>query len=399
MLKEQIQVAAGHRVFGQGDHGDCAYLIETGRIEILHEEEEGTGERCVATLGVHDIFGELALLGEGVRSASARAVGDVRLTVLTRDFFAGCLQQTEPIMRHLLRTVAARLQRELDLPVENSLMAEVDQARAVMQIQLTRELNAALERSELSVALQPIVNLRGGTCVGFEALARWQSPRYGAIPPSRFVPLAEDSGLIGDLGRYILRRAVADAATLMAVVPDLYVSINVSPRQFADATLFPTLARALIEHALPARQVRLEVTESVLMRDMAITQEFFAAARELEVGVLIDDFGTGYSALAQLHRFQIDGVKLDRSFINGIDSDARVRAVVRAVSQLCGELGIHTIAEGVETREQADACLALNIEHAQGYLYSPGVPLAAASQWLRHQLSMAMPEPMVASLS
>lgn len=393
MIREQIRIAQGQPVFLQGEPGNCAYLIDMGHVEIVHAEGDGR-ERSVAMLGVHDIFGELALLGENKRSASARAATDVCLTVLSREFFSECLQKTEPITRHLLRTVTARLQRELKVPVpeEKSLQADVDHARALVQIQLTQGLTRALEQRELDAALQPIVSLADESIVGFEALARWQSPQYGSVPPSRFVPLAEQSGLIREFGRYLIRQAMANVIPLSEVVEGLYLSINISVRQFSDPELFPTLAKSLEESRLKSSQIKLEITESVLMQDLASARDFFAASRELGVGVLIDDFGTGYSALSQLHRFDIDAVKLDRSFIVGVPQDRRIEAVVRAVGQLCRELGISTIAEGVETREQADACRALGIDNAQGFLYSPALLREAAQRWLnRHQASRAGP--------
>jgi EAL domain-containing protein (putative c-di-GMP-specific phosphodiesterase class I) len=387
MIREQIRIAQGQPVFSQGESGDCAYLIDMGRIEIVYAEESGR-ERRIAMLGVHDIFGELALLGENKRSASARAATDVCLTVLSLEFFSECLQKTEPITRHLLRTVTARLQHELrvPVPVETSLQADVDQARALMQIQLTQGLTRALEQRELDAALQPIVALADESIVGFEALARWQSPQYGAVPPSRFVPLAEQSGLIREFGRYVIRQAMANVMPLSAVVEGLYLSINISVRQFSDPELFPTLAKSLETSRLKPAQIKLEITESVLMQDLAAAHEFFAASRALGVGVMIDDFGTGYSALSQLHRFDIDAVKLDRSFIAGVSQDRKVESVVRAVGLLCRELGITTVAEGVETREQADACRALGIDNAQGFLYSPALLREAAEGWLQqHQ--------------
>ncbi len=384
MIREQIRIARGQPVFVQGDQGNCAFLIDSGSVEILHREGQG-GERRVATLGVHDIFGELALLGDSMRSASARATADTCLTVLTQEFLADCLQKTEPITRHLLRTVTARLQRQLDVPVETSLQADVDQARALMQIQLTQGLTAALEREEISIALQPIMALSDESTAGFEALSRWHSPQYGVVPPSRFVPVAEQSGLMREFGRYVIRHAIRTVDSLQSLVPGAYLSINVSVRQFSDPELFPSLEQALSQSSLTPAQIKLEVTESVLMQDQAITHDFFAGCRTMGVGVMIDDFGTGYSALSQLHRFDIDAVKLDRSFIAGVDSDRRVEAVVRAVSRLCAELGIRTVAEGVETREQADACRSLGIDHAQGFLYSPALLREPAERWLRQR--------------
>lgn len=382
MLHKQLHLSRGQRVFEQGDVGDCAYLIESGSVEILHREEGGA-EHCVAVLGVHELFGELALLGEQRRAASARAASDTCLTVLPAGFFEDCLNSAEPLTRYLLRTVTARLQRQMDLQVSESPSAERDQDRAVTQIQLTRQLAVALQRTdEITSALQPIVDLNSGRIIGFEALARWHSAELGRVTPAQFIPVAEQSGLIAELGRYMLRQALAQLAQLPGR-EQLFISINVSVRQFDDPLLFEQIAESLQAHGLAPRQIKLEITESLLMHDQQQTQRFFASCAALGVPVAIDDFGTGYSALAQLHRLKVDTVKLDRSFVADLRSDARLEIVVGAVSALCAQLGVATVVEGVETVEQTDACRVLGIGSAQGFLYSPAVSSQQAAELLR----------------
>ncbi|HEX6041204.1 EAL domain-containing protein, partial [Longimicrobium sp.] len=239
---------------------------------------------------------------------------------------------------------------------------------------------AALARTELRLFFQPIVSLVTGEVVGAEALARWDHPVHGWVPPDRFITLAEDTGLIGSLGAWVLAEAARQVALWRATLPAaaaLEVSVNVSPWQLRE-DLVETVAAALGEYGLPPAALKLELTESSLVEDPATAAGVLRALKRREVQVYLDDFGTGYSSLSSLHRLPLDALKIDRSFVGGMDGGTtgahKGAEIVRTIVALARSLGVRVVAEGVETHEQLAALRALGCDFAQGYLISPPLP-------------------------
>jgi diguanylate cyclase (GGDEF)-like protein len=257
-----------------------------------------------------------------------------------------------------------------------------DQVRA--RIELEVALRQALADGQLYVAYQPIVRLSTGEPLGAEALVRWVHPQRGQIPPSVFVPVAESSGLIGTLGTWVRREALRQLGvwrTDGTVADGFYMSINVSAQQFSEPDLPLIVAAELVEFGVPSRAVALEMTESVMVDGSSVTGRVLYELRELGVKLLIDDFGTGFSALGYLRRFPVTGVKIDRSFVTGLGTDAEDEEIVRAVVAMSTAMGLSVIAEGVETRLQRDALAAVGVVNGQGWLWGPAV---AATEFAVH---------------
>jgi diguanylate cyclase (GGDEF)-like protein len=247
------------------------------------------------------------------------------------------------------------------------------------RLELETALRAALERGELSVAYQPIVDLASGTICEVEALARWQHPIRGPIPPARFIPVAEESGLIVQIGEWVLAESCRQAVRWQAAHPTrepLVVSVNLSGRQLQEPGLVETVTRVLIETGLAGSALKLELTESVVMESTESTFETLSRLRALGVRLAIDDFGTGYSSLAYLKRFPVDVLKIDRSFVAGLGHDAQDAAIVESIITLARGLGLVVTGEGVETAEQAVSLKRMGCDLAQGYFYA--VPLTPA---------------------
>jgi diguanylate cyclase (GGDEF)-like protein len=249
-------------------------------------------------------------------------------------------------------------------------------AATIERVELENDLRTALERDELRLHYQPLVDLATDRIVGVEALVRWQHPTRGLVPPLAFIPLAEDTGLIVQIGRWVLETACRQARTWLDERPDspLVMSVNLSPRQFAQPTLVAEISDILELTGLPADRLELEITESILLDEGDMSAAALRALRELGVGLVLDDFGTGYSSLSYLRRLPLDTIKIDRSFIDGLDSDDANLPIVQAVIALAHGLGIEVVAEGIETAGQLACLRDLVCDRGQGFYYARPKP-------------------------
>jgi predicted signal transduction protein with EAL and GGDEF domain len=228
-------------------------------------------------------------------------------------------------------------------------------------------LERALHSNQFKMVYQPIVKAENGEILGFEALIRWDSPEHGAISPAEFVPIAEELGLIGEIGAWVLREACATAASWLRRGEPMRVCVNLSPCQLADPGLATLVAETLAAVSLPASLLELELTETALMEQRDEGAERLCELRALGVRISLDDFGTGYSSLARLQRLPLDALKIDRSFVAEIGV-ATGTEFVRSIIELAHTLGLQVIAEGVETPEQLEALHELGSDQMQGYL-------------------------------
>jgi diguanylate cyclase (GGDEF)-like protein len=251
-------------------------------------------------------------------------------------------------------------------------------ARAVRRLETERELRHALERDEMELHYQPVVALGSGEIVGLEALVRWNHPERGLLDPGEFVPIAEDSGLIEPIGRWVQETACRQALGWHDLRPDhrpLDISVNLSARQVAHRELADAVGEILSGTGLDPVNLRLEITESVLVEESASAIATLEALSGLGVRLVLDDFGTGYSSLAYLNRFPFDALKIDRSFVEGLGIEQERTAIVEAVIGMARALSLDAIAEGVENEAQLSELRRLGCDYAQGHLFSR--PLSA----------------------
>jgi EAL domain-containing protein (putative c-di-GMP-specific phosphodiesterase class I) len=256
---------------------------------------------------------------------------------------------------------------------------------ALEQMQLKTDLSMALERGEFRLVYQPVAELGSGAVRGVEALVRWDHPRRGPIGPAQFIGLAEETGDIVALGRWVLREACRQAVAWMALpgAHRLTVSVNLSPRQVADANVVADVMIALRDTGLPPECLTLEITESALMQDIESTTATLAALKAIGLRLAIDDFGTGYSSLSYLRRFPVDILKIDRSFVATLDSSETEAALVRSILSLGRTLELETIAEGIEREGQLRELQALGAHLGQGYFFARPLDAAAISALVR----------------
>jgi EAL domain-containing protein (putative c-di-GMP-specific phosphodiesterase class I) len=273
---------------------------------------------------------------------------------------------------HLLRDADTAMYRAKVRGTRHAVFDTSMHERAMAALRLENELRRALERGELRVHYQPIVEISSGKTLGVEALVRWEHRERGIVPPSEFIPLAEETGMVVPLGRWVLEQA---CRALSALPEAVQLSVNLSGRQLLQPDFPEQLSQLLRDQNIEPSRLRLELTESMLIGNGAAAQQALSHLRSTGVRLCIDDFGTGYSSLSYLHELPIDALKIDRSFIGAIGQDERKHKIVQSIVLLGKGLGIEVVAEGVETAQQAEELRKLGCERAQGYYYSRPLPL------------------------
>ncbi|MFO1111950.1 MAG: EAL domain-containing protein, partial [Bradyrhizobium sp.] len=302
----------------------------------------------------YDIDGQQALIGTSVGIAVSPGDGDMAEKLLRNADLA--LYRAKGDGRGTFRFFESHMDEHM-------------QARRIME----QDLRKALPAGEFELYYQPVVNLESSEISGFEALIRWNHPEHGQVPPSTFVPLAEEIGFIVPLGEWVIREACIAAARW----PEhLNVAVNISAVQFRGTSLMPVIVNALAASGLHPTRLEIEITETVLLRDRDATLAILHQLRALGIRIAMDDFGTGYSSLTYLQSFPFDKIKIDRSFVKDITDNTGSLYIVRAVAALANGMGMAATAEGVETREQLDKIAAVGCTEMQGYLFSKPLPVA-----------------------
>lgn len=264
-------------------------------------------------------------------------------------------------------------------------------ALSLRRLSLATELREALQYNQLELYYQPQLDTRSKKIIGVEALLRWKHPVMGSISPAEFIPIAESTGLIVPIGQWVIERATRQLSEWRKLgIGPLRVAVNISAVQFRQVDLAEQIARTAEAHNIPPEWLELELTESLLMRDVESATNQLKKLKALGFKLVIDDFGTGYSSLSYLRRFPLDGLKIDRSFIDEVNRNTDDTAITLAILSMARSLRLMVIAEGVETREQFDFLLAHDCDEVQGYLFSPPVPEAVLTPLLR-QASPSFP--------
>jgi diguanylate cyclase (GGDEF)-like protein len=248
-------------------------------------------------------------------------------------------------------------------------------ANSIERLQLETDLRKAIARDELMVYYQPKVDTASGRLLGAEALLRWQHSEYGMIPPSNFIPLAEETGLIMPIGNWVLDRVCRQIRTWQAAgLPSVQIAVNISAHQFRQPDLVDRVVDVLATHRIEPALVELELTESAVMRNPEVAINTLMQLHAQGVRLAVDDFGTGYSSLSYLKRFPLDKLKIDRSFVQDLDTNTASAEIVGAIIAMAHTLGLSVVAEGVETADQLDKLSGLGCDEIQGFYYSRPVP-------------------------
>ena len=355
---DRLLIQVAHRLRGAVREGDMVARLGGDEFTVLCR---GTGDPTVASLAAGRLR---AALSDPFDVAGQRR--HVRVSIGCRVAAPG---EADPDV--LLRDADAAMYQAKEAGKDRvELFSEATRARIMRRLELEQDLRAALETDALEVHYQPQLDLATGRLVGVEALARWSQ-----ASPGEFIPVAEETGLIAPLGTWVLRTATRALAAWHAQgLKPLTVTVNLSTRQLDDPDFPATVEAALADAGIAPESLCLELTESALMSVATAPLNALRAVKDLGVYVGIDDFGTGHSSLARLRSLPVEVLKVDRSFIDGLGTEHGDSAVVAAILSLAHALGLHVIAEGVETQLQANQLIALGCPAAQGFLWSPAVP-------------------------
>ena len=378
--------AAGEEIFRMGDRGRNAYIIERGNVEVSTVRNGKT--EVIAQLGEGEIFGELSMIDDAPRSATVTATEDTEVVVIQLSRLLQPLTAADPLMNLLLRVVLTRFrdaQRQLSGMKTESGEADpsLDEIRrlALQRIGIERELRGGLEANQFELYYQPIVSLGGGHIAGFEALMRWRKEDGEFVSPVEFIPLAEETGLIIELGRWALEIGLRDQlqfasrfSTAHPGLPPPFMSINVSGLQLSEMTEIDQLAAIIEQSGVDPKNIKLEMTETLLVEDPDHAAHALNRLKELGVLIAIDDFGTGYSSLSYLHQFPLDTLKIDRAFVMNMDKSENSRRIVNSVAQLALSLEMDIVAEGIEEKAQFDDLREMGCHYGQGYYMAKPAP-------------------------
>ena len=375
----RIELAAGQTLFREGDAATTAFLIESGALRVT-AKRNGV-PMLLGDLHAGALIGEMAVLDDAPRTATAVALEPSVLTAIDRDQFGERLATADPVLRGLLLSQLARYRTVLATfagnraPPAGALAAQHYSGDARDKIRLESHLREAIDTHSLEMHLQPIVRIANGAVAGYEALVRWTHAEHGVVSPAEFIALAEETSLIVPIGEYVLREVCAVLRRLVAGGGDQvsFVGLNVSGRQIDDPLFVERVVGQARAQAVEPSMVKVEITES-LMPDYARVEAFINRCHQAGIRVALDDFGTGYSSLSHLHRLNFDTLKLDQSFVRQLD-DPRCLAIVRAIVAMTAALGCDMVAEGVETPAQLACLRELGCQFAQGYLIGKPLPV------------------------
>jgi EAL domain-containing protein (putative c-di-GMP-specific phosphodiesterase class I) len=392
VVRQKKRFQQGDMICAEGSHGDCAYIVESGRVEIF--VGNGTERVTLSILGVGEIFGEMAVIDGSPRSASAVALEPCELMSVSSEAISERIKNADPIVRLLVAMLLKRMRhsnestRKARHEEEETTVSSSGLAQEVIdKIRIEAELKLALAANEFALHYQPVMDLQNMQIAGFEALIRWRSSTRGLVQPDIFMGIAEETSLIVPIGRWVLENACAahnriiNEMKVQGVNKPLFMSINISSRQFHDPQFFDHLAEVVQKNGLRNDQIKLEVTERIFMEGPAAVYAI-ERCRSLGFPIALDDFGTGYSSLSYLAKFQVDTLKVDKAFVQLLLEDPRTYIITAAIVEMANQLGIPIIAEGVETAEECAALQAMNCRYGQGFLFSPAMPLPEALKFI-----------------
>ncbi len=391
---------SGSAIFSCGDKRDHAYIIESGEVEFT-EPDSTTNEPVTTHLTDGELFGESAILENGKRNGTAIAVKDTSVFILSREILKERMSNLDPLVS-LVVSMLIEKYRENRIKSANGIAKkgktklssshtmliagyEEQKQTALKELQIEQELRRGLENREFKPYLQPIVEFKTGRIVGFETLIRWHHPEKGIIFPNDFIPVAERTNVIQLIDQRMLEAACEIIPAMYKMLgqraSDMFISVNLSGANFDNNDVVKMVRTAVRGAPFDPIQIKLEITESALVGDSNRAADILSSLKDLGVSIALDDFGTGYSSLGYLHKFSIDGLKIDRSFVQQIHDSQKSLDIIKAVVGLAHAFKLGIIAEGIEEQRDIDILRGIGCQYGQGYHF--GKPIEA-TQALRN---------------
>jgi EAL domain-containing protein (putative c-di-GMP-specific phosphodiesterase class I)/CRP-like cAMP-binding protein len=376
---------SGQQIFKYGDAGDCAYLIEEGEVEVLIVKQGK--EHRIRLIGKGELFGEVSLIDYQPRTATVRALERTVLVPIPRKLMEGLLEKSDPVLRHLLLVILDRFRNRNDgsalaavstiISPEQSKRRSTVKGEATQKLSLAHGMKRALTHEEFQLYYQPICSLADGSVAGFEALIRWHHPTDGPIQPNDFLWIAEQTGLIHEIGLWTLERACRDWKTLkpFADYKMPFISVNLSAVQLGNEMLVDDIKAIMAGQNMDARELKLELTETVMVDHPEIALKIMRRLIDLGCSLALDDYGAGHSGLRHLQRYPLDTLKIDGAFIEPISGSAQSLEIVRSSVALAHSLGMSVVAEGVETEGVKAKLVEMKCDFGQGWYFGRPVTL------------------------
>jgi EAL domain-containing protein (putative c-di-GMP-specific phosphodiesterase class I) len=371
--------AAGQEIFKSGDAGDCAYLIEEGMVEILVVKQGG--EHRIKLIGQGELFGEVSLIDYQPRTATVRTVERTVLVPIPRRLMEQLLEKSDPVLRHLLLVILERFRNRNDSssqPVASTVVTSEQLQRrnsvkgeATQKLSLAHGMRRALSHEEFQLYYQPICNLADGNVAGFEALIRWHHPTDGPLQPDDFLWIAEQTGLIHEIGLWTLDRACRDWAMLKKFTDfdTPFISVNLSPAQLNNEMLVEDVNKTMVGQNMDPSELKLELTEKVIVDHPETAAKIMHQLIGLGCSLALDDYGAGHSGLRHLQRYPISTLKIDGAFVEPILTSAQSFEIVRSSVALAHSLGMSVVAEGVESEDVKAMLLEMKCDFGQGWYF------------------------------
>ena len=381
----------GASIFREQDLGGHAYIIERGQVKIT--QDAGTDQKVIAILGPGELLGEMSPIDNERRSTTATTITETEIIPIGTGQLKEIVDNADPLIQLLLHVLIERLRntrpdsertaggiRLLDDEMKDRSIETV-RGRALHQLKAEKELRDAFSRREFDLYFQPIVRLRDYRLAGFEGLLRWLSPERGVIGPNEFIGIAEETGLIVPIGLWVLEHACYMLKRFQALrdrdFPDeepLFMSANVSARQLRNMNNVDSIIATISKTGIDPSAIKIEITEGLLIADPEIAITAINRLQALGITIALDDFGTGYSSLSYLHRFPLDTLKIDRSFVMSMLKSRESMTVIRTITHLARDLKLSCVSEGIEDPRELTTLKDFGCDYGQGYLFSHPLP-------------------------
>ncbi len=370
---------SGQQIFKYGDMGDCAYLIEEGMVEVLVLKD--SGEHRIKLIGKGELFGEVSLIDYQPRTATVRAIQRTVLVPIPRKMMEGLLEKSDPVLRHLLLVILERFRHRnhdsilvepgVSVPLEQTRRRTIVKGEATQKLSLAHGMKRALGRGEFELYYQPICNLADGRVAGFEELIRWHHPSEGVKHPRDFLWIAEQTGLIHEIGLWTLQRASRDWPTLKSFTdyPSPFINVNVSAAQLNNELFVEDVKAIIAAQQLNPAELKLELTETVMVEQPETALKIMHKLIKLGCGLALDDYGAGHSGLKHLQQYPLKTLKIDGTFVEPMLQSAQSLEIVRSSVALAHSLGMNVIAESVETFDVKEKLQEMRCDFGQGWYF------------------------------